>query len=42
MSRDLTVVQPIRVREIADEAEWARLWAKTTRKIPLFVAKPKR
>ena len=52
--RDLTVVQPMRVREVADEAERARLWklavaafppyaeyqAKTTRKIPLFVAEP--
>ena len=25
--RDLTVVQPMRVREVADEAERARLWA---------------
>src|SRR5882672_11453079 len=54
--RDLTVVQPMRVREVADEAERARLWAlavaafppyaeyqaKTTRKIPLFVAEPRR
>jgi deazaflavin-dependent oxidoreductase (nitroreductase family) len=54
--RDLTVVQPMRVREVADEAEHARLWAlavaafppyaeyqaKTTRKIPLFVAEPLR
>ena len=54
--RDLTVVQPMRVREVSDEAEHARLWAlavkafppyaeyqaKTTRKIPLFVAEPKR
>ena len=54
--RDLTVVQPMRVREVTDEAERARLWAlsvaafppyaeyqaKTTRKIPLFVAEPKR
>jgi deazaflavin-dependent oxidoreductase (nitroreductase family) len=54
--RDLTVVQAMRVREVADEAERARLWAlavaafppyaeyqaKTTRKIPLFVAEPAR
>ena len=54
--RDLTVVQPMRVREVNDEAERARLWklavaafppyqeyqAKTTRKIPLFVAEPRR
>ena len=54
--RDLTVVQPMRVREVTDEAERARLWAlavaafppyadyqaKTTRKIPLFVAEPAR
>ena len=54
--RDLTVVQPMRVREVGDEAERARLWdaavaayppyadyqAKTTRKIPVFVAEPKR
>jgi deazaflavin-dependent oxidoreductase (nitroreductase family) len=54
--RDLTVVQPMRVREVADEAEHARLWtlavaafppyaeyqAKTTRKIPLFIAEPAR
>jgi deazaflavin-dependent oxidoreductase (nitroreductase family) len=54
--RDLTVVQPMRVREVADAAERARLWAlavaafppyaeyqaKTTRKIPLFVAEPAR
>ena len=53
--RDLTVVQPMRVREVADEPERVRLWAlavaafppyaeyqaKTTRKIPLFVAEPK-
>jgi len=46
---------PHRVREVADEAERARLWklavaafspyaeyqAKTTRKIPLFVAEPR-
>jgi deazaflavin-dependent oxidoreductase (nitroreductase family) len=54
--RDLTRVQPMRVREVADEVERARLWklavtafppyaeyqAKTTRKIPLFVAEPQR
>jgi deazaflavin-dependent oxidoreductase (nitroreductase family) len=54
--RDLAVVQPMRVREVGDEAERARLWAlavaafppyaeyqaKTTRKIPLFVAEPAR
>jgi len=52
--RDLTVVQPMRVREVA-EVERTRLWklavaafppyaeyqAKTTRKIPLFVAEPR-
>ena len=54
--RDETVVRPMRVREVADELERARLWklavaafppyaeyqAKTTRKIPLFVAEPQR
>ena len=54
--RDLAVVQPMRVREVNDEAERARLWklavaayppyeeyqAKTTRRIPLFVAEAKR
>jgi len=54
--RDLAVVQAMRVREVADEVERARLWAlavaafppyaeyqaKTTRKIPLFVAEPAR
>ena len=54
--RDLSVVQPMRVREITDDAERARLWAlavaayppyadyqkKTTRKIPVFLAEPKR
>jgi F420H(2)-dependent quinone reductase len=53
--RDLTAVQPMRVREVSDETERARLWklavaafppyeeyqAKTTRRIPLFVAEPK-
>ena len=52
--RDATVVQPMRVREVSDEEERARLWvlsveafppfeeyqAKTTRKIPIFVAEP--
>ena len=52
--RDLTVVQPMRVHEVEDDAERARLWglavaayppyadyqAKTTRKIPIFVATP--
>ena len=54
--RDLTVVQPMRVREVQDDKERARLWdlavaafppyadyqAKTSRKIPLFVAAPAR
>jgi deazaflavin-dependent oxidoreductase (nitroreductase family) len=53
--RDHTVVQPMRVREVTDEAERARLWklavaafppyedyqAKTTRRIPVFVAEPR-
>ncbi len=52
--RDLTIVQPMRVREVTDQAERARLWglavaayppyadyqAKTTRKIPVFIAEP--
>ena len=52
--RDHTTVQSMRVREITDEAERARLWklavaafppyeeyqAKTTRRIPVFVAEP--
>jgi deazaflavin-dependent oxidoreductase (nitroreductase family) len=52
--RDHTVVQAMRVREVKDEAERARLWklavaayppyeeyqARTTRRIPLFVAAP--
>jgi deazaflavin-dependent oxidoreductase (nitroreductase family) len=52
--RDLAAVQRMRVREVADEAERARLWAlavaafppyaeyqaKTTRRIPVFVAEP--
>ena len=54
--RDLTREQPMRVREVTDDAERARLWklavaafppyeeyqAKTTRKIPVFVAEPTR
>ena len=54
--RDLTVVQPMRVREVENEAERSRLWAlavkafppyeeyqkKTARKIPVFLAEPKR
>jgi len=54
--RDLTTVQPMRVREVTDEAERARLWqiavaafppyeeyqAKTARRIPVFLAEPKR
>ena len=53
--RDHTVVQPMRVREVTDEAERARLWklagaafppyeeyqAKTTRRIPVFIAEPR-
>ena len=53
--RDHTVVQRMRVREVTDDKERARLWklavaafppyeeyqAKTTRKIPVFVAEPK-
>jgi deazaflavin-dependent oxidoreductase (nitroreductase family) len=52
--RDLTQVQPMRVREVTDDAERARLWkvavaafppydeyqAKTSRKIPVFLAEP--
>ena len=52
--RDLAVVQPMKVREITDDTERARLWklavaafppyeeyqAKTTRRIPLFLAEP--
>ncbi|MGH7417619.1 MAG: nitroreductase family deazaflavin-dependent oxidoreductase [Candidatus Rokuibacteriota bacterium] len=52
--RDLTTVQPMRVREVTDDKERARLWklavaayppyeeyhAKTTRRIPVFVAEP--
>ena len=54
--RDHTAVQTMRVREVSDEAERARLWklavaayppyeeyqARTTRRIPVFVAEPKR
>ena len=54
--RDLTVVQPMKAREVDDQRERARLWklavaafppyeeyqAKTTRKIPLFVAEPQK
>lgn len=53
--RDHTVVKPMRIREVSDEAERARLWklavaayppyeeyqAKTTRRIPVFIAEPK-
>src|SRR2546425_6025676 len=53
--RDHTAVQAMRVREVNDEAERARLWklavaafppyeedqAKTTRKIPVFLAEPR-
>ena len=52
--RDATEVFPMKVREVEDEAERARLWqagvdayppyeeyqAKTSRKIPVFVAEP--
>jgi deazaflavin-dependent oxidoreductase (nitroreductase family) len=54
--RDHTVVQRMRVREVTDERERARLWdlavaafppyaeyqAKTTRRIPVFLAEPAR
>ena len=54
--RDLAAVQPMRVREVKDDAERVRLWklavaayppyeeyqAKTTRRIPVFLAEPKR
>ena len=54
--RDHAAVQVMRVREVKDEAERARLWklavaayppyeeyqAKTTRRIPVFSAEPKR
>ena len=54
--RDHTAVMPMRVREVTDATERARLWrlavaafppydeyqAKTTRRIPLFVAEPAR
>jgi deazaflavin-dependent oxidoreductase (nitroreductase family) len=53
--RDLAVVQAMRVREVNDGAERARLWklavaayppyedyqARTTRRIPVFVAEPR-
>jgi deazaflavin-dependent oxidoreductase (nitroreductase family) len=53
--RDHTVVKAMRVREVSDEAERARLWklavaayppydeyqAKTTRRIPVFIAEPR-
>ena len=52
--RDHTAVQAMRVREVDDEAERARLWelavavyppyadyqARTTRRIPVFIAEP--
>ena len=54
--RDLTAVQPMKVREVTEDAERARLWkiavaafppyeeyqAKTQRRIPLFVAEPRK
>ena len=54
--RDHAAVQAMRVREVKDEAERARLWklaaaayppyeeyqAKTTRRIPVFIAEPRR
>jgi deazaflavin-dependent oxidoreductase (nitroreductase family) len=54
--RDLSVVQPMKVREVNDDAERSRLWrlaaaafppydeyqAKTQRRIPVFVAEPKK
>ena len=54
--RDHAAVQPMKVCEVNDDTERARLWklavaayppyeeyqAKTTRRIPLFVAEPKR
>ena len=54
--RDHAAVQPMRVREVKDDGERARLWklavvayppyeeyqAKTTRRIPVFVAEPTR
>lgn len=54
--RDTTAVHAMRVREVTDDAERARLWklsvaafppyeeyqAKTSRKIPVFLAEPKR
>jgi deazaflavin-dependent oxidoreductase (nitroreductase family) len=54
--RDMTAVHPMKVREVKDDAERARLWklavaafppyeeyqAKTQRRIPVFVAEPKK
>jgi len=54
--RDLGAVQTMKVREVSDDHERARLWklavaafppyeeyqAKTTRRIPVFVAEPRR
>ena len=54
--RDLTVVQPMRVREVKDDTERTRAWdlavaayppyaeyqTRTTRKIPIFIAEPRR
>lgn len=54
--RDHTAVYAMRVREVTDEAERARLWqlavaayppyeeyqARTTRRIPVFIAEPQR
>jgi deazaflavin-dependent oxidoreductase (nitroreductase family) len=54
--RDGTVVQPMRVREVQNDAERAPLWdaavaayppyadyqKKTTRKIPVFIAEPRK
>jgi len=34
--RDLTVVQPMRVREVEDEAERARLWALAVAAFPPY------
>ena len=34
--RDLTVVQPMRVREVKDEAERARLWALAVAAFPPY------
>ena len=54
--RDHAAVQPMRVREVTDEAERAQMWklavaayppyaeyqARTTRRIPVFIAEPRR